>query len=78
MAVCLVLIMAFVVGLVGASRASAIGTTCTIKDLGTLPSAKCSYSSASGINASGQVVGYSCHGARSLPDEVGLSSHYVS
>ena len=54
---CLALLMAFGVGLVGASSASAAGTTYTVKDLGTLPNGI--ESSALDVNDSGQVVGYS-------------------
>jgi probable HAF family extracellular repeat protein len=53
---CLALLMAFVVGLVGARPADAAGTKYTIKDLGTLPGSAKSY--AHGVNDSGQVVGY--------------------
>jgi probable HAF family extracellular repeat protein len=52
---CLALLMAFVVGLVGASPTSAASTTYTIKDLGTLSGG--SSTNPLGINASGQVVG---------------------
>ena len=52
---CLALLLAFVVGLVGASPTSAASTTYTIKDLGTLSGG--SSTNPLGINASGQVVG---------------------
>jgi probable HAF family extracellular repeat protein len=54
---CLALLLAFAVGLVGASPASAAGTKYTIKDLGTLPDGIESY--AHDINDLGQVVGAS-------------------
>jgi hypothetical protein len=53
MAVNLASLMAFVVGLVGASPISAASTMYTINDLGTLPNAKCPDSSANGITVSG-------------------------
>jgi probable HAF family extracellular repeat protein len=52
---CLALLMAFVWGLVGASTASAVTTTYTVKDLGTLSGG--SFTFPNGINDSGQVVG---------------------